>query len=95
MYLPSLKGWGNRFNYSKEPIFSETDPTITTILAGLSFPTRRMLSVEESLEKNKERLQNLVKKEHTQNYESGIRWASNLKLIKQETKAGIYHFQVN
>lgn len=65
---------------------SESDPTITTILAGLSFPTRRMLAVEESIEKNKERLQDLVKKENTQNYESGIRWASNLKLIKQERK---------
>ncbi|MEH7111340.1 cell division protein FtsZ [Neobacillus niacini] len=65
---------------------SESDPTITTILAGLSFPTRRMLSVEETIEKNKERLQNLVKKESTQNYESKIRWASNLKLIKQDRK---------
>jgi tubulin-like protein CetZ len=63
---------------------SETDPTITTILAGLSFPTRRLLSLEESLEKNKERLQNLVKNEHTQKYESTISWASDLKVKKTE-----------
>ncbi|MEH7336085.1 cell division protein FtsZ [Neobacillus drentensis] len=63
---------------------SETDPTVTTILAGLYFPTRRLLSLEESLEKNKERLQNLVKKEHTQKYESSISWASNLKVKKTE-----------
>ncbi|MDQ1146100.1 cell division GTPase FtsZ [Bacillus sp. SORGH_AS 510] len=63
---------------------SETDPTITTILAGLPFPTRRLSTLEEPLEKNKERLQNLVNKEHTQKYESRISWASNLKLKKIE-----------
>jgi tubulin-like protein CetZ len=63
---------------------SENDPTITTILAGLSFPTRRMLAVEETIEKNRDRLQNLVKKESSQKYESRITWASNLKLIKPE-----------
>lgn len=59
---------------------TESDPTVTTILAGLSFPTRRLQSLEESLEKNKERLQNLVKKEQNQTYESKINWAANLKL---------------
>jgi len=58
---------------------SEKDPTITTILAGLSFPTRRLHILEESLEKNKERLQSLVQKEQTQKYESGVSWASSLK----------------
>ena len=67
---------------------SESDPTVTTILAGLSFPTRRLLSLEQSLEKNKDRLQNLVKKEHTQKYESRISWASNLKAKKPEKPAG-------
>ena len=51
---------------------SESDPTVTTILAGLSFPTRRLLSIEQSLEKNKDRLQKLVKKEYTQKYESRV-----------------------
>jgi hypothetical protein len=60
---------------------------ITTILAGLAFPTRRLHALEESLEKNKERLQNLVKKEHTQKYESKISWASNLKAKPQERKS--------
>lgn len=58
---------------------SESDPTVTTILAGLSFPTNRLLSLEKSLEKNKDRLQNLIKKEHTQKYESRVSWAYNLK----------------
>jgi len=67
---------------------SESDPTITTILAGLPFPARRMQTLEESLEKNKDRLQNLVKKEYSQKYESRITWASNLKARPQERKAG-------
>ncbi|MCM3568618.1 tubulin-like doman-containing protein [Neobacillus mesonae] len=67
---------------------TETDPTITTILAGLSFPSRRMLSIEESIEKNKDRLQGLVSKEFTQTYESKINWASNLKARTQERKPG-------
>ena len=67
---------------------SESDPTVTTILAGLSFPTRRLLSLEQSLEKNKDRLQNLVKKEYTQNYESRVSWASNLKAKKPEKQVG-------
>jgi cell division GTPase FtsZ len=66
---------------------SESDPTIITILAGLPFPTRRLLSLEETLEKNKDRLQNLVNKEYTQKYESRISWASNLK-VKPEKHAG-------
>ncbi len=68
--------------------FSETDPTITTILAGLSFPARRLLTLEESLEKNKDRLQNLVIKEVSQRYESRVSWASNLKAKKPEKQAG-------
>ena len=67
---------------------SESDPTITTILAGLSFPSRRMLALEESLEKNKDRLQNLVSKEFTQTYESKISWAAGLKARPQERKPG-------
>jgi tubulin-like protein CetZ len=63
---------------------SECDPTITTILAGLPFPTRRLLAIEESIEKNRDRLQNLVKKEHTQKYDSRISWASNLRAKKPE-----------
>lgn len=67
---------------------SESDPTVTTILGGLSFPSRRLLSLEQSLEKNKDRLQNLVKKEHTQKYESRVSWASNLKAKKPENQVG-------
>lgn len=67
---------------------SESDPTVTTILSGLSFPTRRLFSLEESLEKNRDRLQNLVKREHTQKYESRISWASNLKAKKPEKQGG-------
>jgi tubulin-like protein CetZ len=67
---------------------SESDPTITTILAGLPFPTRRLFALEEPLEKNKDRLQSLVNKEHTQKYESRISWASNLKAKKPEKQAG-------
>ncbi|MFK9092133.1 tubulin-like doman-containing protein [Bacillus salipaludis] len=67
---------------------SESDPTVTSILAGLPFPSRRMLALEESIEKNKDRLQSLVKKEHTQKYESRISWASNLKARPQERKTG-------
>jgi tubulin-like protein CetZ len=58
---------------------TESDPTVTTILAGLSFPVRRLQNLKESLEKNKERLQDLVKKEQTQKYESHLSWATNLK----------------
>jgi tubulin-like protein CetZ len=65
---------------------SETDPTITTILAGLSFPTRRLLSIEESLEKNRDRLQALVNKEYAQKYKSRVSWASNLKSRRPEKK---------
>lgn len=63
---------------------TESDPTITTILAGLSFPARRLQSLEEALEKNKDRLQDLVNKEHTQRYESRISWATNLKAKSPE-----------
>ena len=62
---------------------SESDPTVTTILAGLSFPISRLLSLEQPLEKNKDRLQNLVKKEHTQKYRSRVSWAYNLESKKQ------------
>ncbi|WP_394236981.1 cell division protein FtsZ [Niallia oryzisoli] len=62
---------------------SESDPTVTIILSGLSFPTNRLLSLEHSLEKNKDRLQNLMKKEHTQKYESRVSWSYNLKPKKQ------------
>ncbi|RFU60994.1 tubulin-like doman-containing protein [Bacillus sp. V59.32b] len=65
----------------------ESDPTITTILAGLPFPTRRLSAVEESIEKNKDRLENLVNTEHTQKYESRISWASNLRTKKPEKQA--------
>lgn len=67
---------------------SESDPTITTILAGLPFPAKRMHALEESLEKNKDRLQNLVSKEQTQKYESGISWASNLKVKPPRRQPG-------
>lgn len=83
--VPSIfEGVGEPLQLFEGTYISENDPTITTILSGLSFPTRRLFSLEESLEKDKERLQNLVKKEHTQNYESGVRWASSLKLKKAE-----------
>lgn len=65
---------------------TESDPTVTTILAGLSFPARRLQTLKESLEKNKERLQELVKKEHTQKYDSHISWATNLKAKTPERK---------
>lgn len=81
IHVPSIfERVGEPLQLFEGTYISETDPTITTILSGLSFPTHRLLSLEESLEKNKDRLQNLVKKEHTQKYESGISWASNLKL---------------
>lgn len=67
---------------------SESDPMITTILSGLSFPARRLFSLEESIEKNKDRLQGLVNKEHTQRYESKITWASNLKAKAPDRKPG-------
>jgi cell division GTPase FtsZ len=63
---------------------TESDPTVTTILAGLSFPPRRLQSLEESLEKNKERLQDLINKERSQKYESRISWAANLKAKSPE-----------
>jgi tubulin-like protein CetZ len=65
---------------------SDTDPTVTMILAGLSFPRRRLQTLEESLEKNKERLQFLVNKEHSERYESQVSWASNLKAKPPERK---------
>ncbi|WP_043931914.1 tubulin-like doman-containing protein [Bacillus sp. EB01] len=58
---------------------TETDPSVTTILAGFSFPTRRLQVMEDMLTKNRDRLLGLVQKEHTQKYESKIAWASNLK----------------
>lgn len=67
---------------------SESDPTVTTILAGLSFPARRLFSLENSLEKNKNRLQNLASKEHSQKYESRVSWASSLKTKPPERPAG-------
>ncbi|NRD78179.1 cell division protein FtsZ [Bacillus sp. BRMEA1] len=67
---------------------SESDPTITTILAGLPFPNKRLMAIEDFLEKNKDRLQSLVTKEHTQKYESQIAWASNLKARPPERKSG-------
>lgn len=67
---------------------SESDPAVTTILAGLPFPVRRLLSLEESLEKNKERLQTLASKEHNQKYESRITWASTLKAKAPQKKPG-------
>lgn len=67
---------------------SESDPTITTILAGLPFPNRRLLSLEESLEKNRDRLHNLVKKEYTQHYKSRVSWASDLKSKRPERQPG-------
>ncbi|MDR6999230.1 cell division protein FtsZ [Neobacillus niacini] len=67
---------------------SECDPTVTTILAGLSFPPGRLKSLEESLEKNKERLQFLVNKEQTEKYESQVSWASGLKAKAPERKPG-------
>lgn len=62
---------------------SESDPTVTTILAGLSFPIRRLCLLEQSLVKNKDRLQNLVMKEQTQMYKSQVSWASELKANKK------------
>lgn len=62
---------------------SESDPTVTTILAGLTFPANRLLSLEQSLEKNKDRLQNLMRREHTQKYESRVSTSYNLKPKKQ------------
>jgi len=67
---------------------SESDPTITTVLAGLAFPARRLKALEDLLEKNKDRLQNLVNKEYSQHYESQVSWASNLKARPQERKSG-------
>jgi len=67
---------------------SESDPIVTTILAGLPFPSRRMLALEETLEKNKDRLQNLVNKEYSQKYESRISWASNLKARPTQKQSG-------
>jgi tubulin-like protein CetZ len=57
---------------------SESDPTITTILAGMPFPFSRLAALEDSVEKNKERLQSLVSKESSQKYESRMSWSSYL-----------------
>ncbi|WP_066372282.1 tubulin-like doman-containing protein [Neobacillus fumarioli] len=67
---------------------TESDPVVTTILAGLPFPSRRLASLEDLLEKNKDRLQSLVSKEQSQKYESQITWASSLKVRPSERKAG-------
>lgn len=67
---------------------SDIDPTITTILAGLAFPNRRLQALEDHLEKNKDRLQSLVNKEQTQKYESRITWASGLKARSTERHTG-------
>lgn len=80
IHVPSIfERVGEPLQLFEGTYISESDPTITTILAGLPFPTRRLLSLEESLEKNKDRLQNLVSKEQTQSYESQVAWASGLK----------------
>src|SRR4051812_3263302 len=63
---------------------SESDPTVTIILAGLPFPALRLHSLEQSIERNKERLQSLVKKEHSQKYESRVTRAYTLKAKKPE-----------
>ena len=62
---------------------SDSDPTVTIILSGLSFPINRLLSLEQPLEENKDRLQNLINQEHTQKYRSRVSWAYNLKSKKQ------------
>jgi tubulin-like protein CetZ len=87
--VPSIfEGIGEPVELFEGTYITEGDPTITTILAGLSFPRHRLQSLEESLEKNKERLQFLIKKEHTEKYESKIAWASNLKAKAPERKSG-------
>ncbi|MCH6264306.1 MULTISPECIES: cell division protein FtsZ [Neobacillus] len=86
--VPSIfEGIGEPLELFEGTYITEGDPTITTILAGLSFPRRRLQSLEESLEKNKERLQYLVKKEHAERYESSVSWASNLKAKPPERKS--------
>ncbi len=86
--VPAIfEGIGEPVELFEGTYISETDPTITMILAGLSFPRRRLQSLEESLEKNKERLQFLVNKEHTEKYESQVPWASNLKAKPPERKS--------
>jgi tubulin-like protein CetZ len=88
IHMPSIfERVGEPLQLFEGTYISEADPTITTILAGLSFPTRRLLSLEESLEKNKDRLQNLVNKEHTQKYESRVSWASSLKAKTPDKQA--------
>jgi len=66
---------------------TDSDPTVTTILAGMPFPSRRLQALEDFLEKNKDRLQSLVNKEQTQKYESQIAWASILKARSPERKS--------
>jgi cell division GTPase FtsZ len=89
IHVPSIfESIGEPLQLFEGTYFSETDPTITTILAGFSFPTRRLQSLEDSLEKNKDRLQNLVNKELSQRYESRVSWASNLKAKKPEKQPG-------
>jgi tubulin-like protein CetZ len=66
---------------------TDSDPTVTTILAGLSFPVKRLQTLEESLEKNRGRLQSLANREHTQNYKSRVPWASSLKVRRPERPA--------
>ncbi|MEH7107810.1 cell division protein FtsZ [Bacillus sp. JJ1764] len=82
-----FEGIGEPVELFEGTYITETDPTITTILAGLSFPRSRLQSLEESLEKNKERLQFLVKKEHMEKYDSQVTWASNLKAKAPERKS--------
>lgn len=87
IHVPSIfERVGEPLQLFEGTYISESEPTITTILAGLPFPTRRLLSLEESLEKNKDRLQNLVNKEQTQSYESRVSWASGLKAKKPDRK---------
>lgn len=70
---------------------SESDPTVTTILVGLSFPTHRLLS----LEKNKDRLRMLVKMEYIHKYDSQVSWASDLKTKNTDTQAGPVSSKLN
>ncbi|MBM4763519.1 cell division protein FtsZ [Bacillus sp. B15-48] len=88
IHVPSIfQKVGEPLQLFEGTYLSETDPTITTILAGLPFPSRRMLALEETIEKNKERLEKLVNKEHTQKYKSKITWASELKAKRSDKKA--------
>ncbi|MDR4945332.1 cell division protein FtsZ [Neobacillus cucumis] len=85
--VPSIfEGVGEPLELFEGTYITESDPTITTVLAGLAFPSRRLKALEDLLEKNKERLQQLAKKEYSQHYESQVTWASNLKARPQEKK---------